>query len=172
VGIGVWAPVRICVAAQARLDSVRTHIYPQDTMEKPLSYDECNCFALRQAARYVTQLYERHLAPVGLTAAQFTLLAKLSRRVGWTMAELAESMVMDRTTLVRAMKPLQRDALIVTGAAEHDSRTHVFNLSEAGRERYAAARVHWRQAQAEFEKSFGASRAKALRSELFAVPAG
>ncbi|CAB3791507.1 MarR family winged helix-turn-helix transcriptional regulator [Pararobbsia alpina] len=141
-------------------------------MEKPLSYDDCNCFAVRQAARYVTQLYERHLLPVGLTAAQFTLLARLSRRAeGWTMAELAEAMVMDRTTLVRAMKPLQRDGLIVTGTAEQSSRTHVFTLSDAGRERYQTARVLWRQAQAEFEKSYGASRAKALRTELFAVSA-
>ncbi|RKP49729.1 MarR family winged helix-turn-helix transcriptional regulator [Pararobbsia silviterrae] len=134
------------------------------------AFDECNCFALRQAARYVTQLYERHLAPVGLTAAQFSLLAKLARRGDWTMAELAESMVMDRTTLVRAMKPLQRDNLIVTGTAEHDSRTHVFNLSDAGRAKFGEARECWRVAQHEFEASFGSARAKALRSELFAVP--
>ncbi len=60
----------------------------------------------------------------------------------------------------------------MTDVAEHGSRTHVFNLSELGRARYTAARVLWRQAQAEFEKSFGATRAKALRAELFAVPAG
>ena len=139
-------------------------------MKEPIHFDECNCFALRQAARYVTQLYERHLAPVGLTAAQFSLLAKLSRRENWTMVELAESMVMDRTTLVRAMKPLQRDDLIVTGSAEYDSRTHVFNLSDAGRAKFAQARELWRLAQDEFESSYGATRAKALRKELFAVP--
>jgi DNA-binding MarR family transcriptional regulator len=139
-------------------------------MEKPLAYDDCNCFAVRQAARYMTQLYERHLLPVGLTAAQFTLLAKLSRRPqGWTMVELADSMVMERTTLVRAMKPLQRDGLIVTGTAEQSSRAHVLTLSDAGHERYGAARALWREAQAEFEKSYGANRAKALRTELFAV---
>ncbi|HTJ94070.1 MAG TPA: MarR family winged helix-turn-helix transcriptional regulator [Pararobbsia sp.] len=137
--------------------------------ESPL-YDECNCFALRQAARYVTQLYERHLAPVGLTAAQFSLLAKLARRGDWTMVELAESMVMDRTTLVRAMKPLQRDDLIVTGSAAHDTRTHVFNLSDAGRKKFGEARELWRVAQTEFEDTYGESRAKALRKELFAVP--
>lgn len=139
-------------------------------MKESPAFDECNCFALRQAARYVTQMYERHLAPVGLTAAQFSLLAKLARRGDWTMAELSESMVMDRTTLVRAMKPLQRDDLIVTGAAEHDSRTHVFSLSETGRAKFAQARDLWRAAQNEFEGSFGSSRAKALRQELFAVP--
>ena len=148
---------------------VRTDILGTIMKDFP-AFDECNCFALRQAARYVTQMYERHLAPVGLTAAQFSLLAKLSRREGWTMAELAESMVMDRTTLVRAMKPLQRDNLIVTGFTEHDSRTHMFNLSENGRAKYLEARELWRIAQSEFEDSFGSSRARALRKELFAIP--
>ena len=32
-------------------------------MTKRVTREECNCFALRQAARFVTQLYERHLAP-------------------------------------------------------------------------------------------------------------
>lgn len=138
-------------------------------MDKRISPDECNCFALRQAARHVTQIYERHMSAVHLTAAQFTILSKLNRRPGWTMLELAESMVMDRTTLVRALKPLQRDGLIVTEAAPQDARTHVFNLSAAGRRKLDAAYLAWRAAQDEFEQGFGAERAKALRAELFSM---
>jgi DNA-binding MarR family transcriptional regulator len=138
--------------------------------EKPFSHDDCNCFAVRQAARYITQLYERHLVPVSLTSAQFSVLSKLARRAeGWTMADLADSMVMDRTTLLRALKPLQRDGLVVSSVAEERTRTHVLQLSEAGRARYQIARGLWQQAQAEFEKVYGTSRAKALRTELFAV---
>src|SRR3954447_4935417 len=80
--------------------------YRLPIMNRPISYDECNCFALRQAARRVTQIYERHLGAVGLTAAQFTILAKLARKPRLPMADLADAMVMERTTLVRAMKPL------------------------------------------------------------------
>ena len=87
-------------------------------MNRPSSSDECNCFALRQAARYVTQLYERHLGQVGVTPAQFTILAKLSRQSNLMMIDLADEMVMDRTTLVRALKPLQRDGLLTADAAE------------------------------------------------------
>ena len=82
-------------------------------MTKRVTREECNCFALRQASRFVTQLYERHLSPAGLTAAQFTILSRLSRAPGATAAELADDLVMDRTTVVRALKPLQRDALVV-----------------------------------------------------------
>ena len=134
-------------------------------MSKPLSHDDCNCFALRQAARYVTQLYERHLAPVGLTAAQFSLLAKLARRGDWTMAELAESMVMDRTTLGRAIRPLERDRLLAIGAGD-DGRTRSLRLTPAGQTRLKAAAVKWREAQNEFERAFGADHAADLRGVL------
>jgi len=140
-------------------------------MTKAPSYDECNCFALRQAARYVTQIYERHMASLNLSAAQFTILAKLSRLPGSTILQLAESMVMDRTTLVRALKPLQREGLIVTETSETDARTFVFSLSDSGLSKLELAYVAWKAAQNEFEKSFGRDRAKALRGELFSVRA-
>ncbi|HEY1998917.1 MarR family transcriptional regulator [Paraburkholderia sp.] len=140
-------------------------------MNGPISYDECNCFALRQAARYVTQIYERHLGEVGLTAAQFTILAKLARTPEATMIEIADAMVMDRTTLVRALKPLQRDGFVVSEASEHDGRTYLLSLSESGKETFAQAAVAWRNAQAEFEGKFGQGRAKALRAELFGLTA-
>jgi DNA-binding MarR family transcriptional regulator len=140
-------------------------------MNRTISYDECNCFALRQAARHVTQIYERHLGQVGLTAAQFTILAKLARRPKLTMVDLADSMVMDRTTLVRAMKPLQRDGLVIAESAEHDSRTYEFSLTEHGETVFDQSALAWRAAQDEFEAKFGRARAKALRAELFQITA-
>ncbi|HEX3379580.1 MAG TPA: MarR family transcriptional regulator [Paraburkholderia sp.] len=138
-------------------------------MNRPLSYDECNCFALRQAARHVTQIYERHLGSVGLTAAQFTILAKLARTPNLPMAELADAMVMERTTLVRAMKPLQREGLVLAEAADHDNRTLLFSLTEKGETTFDQASVAWRAAQEEFEKKFGRARAKTLRAHLFSI---
>ena len=140
-------------------------------MSKLPLHDECNCFALRQAARYVTQIYERHLGQVGVTPAQFTILAKLSRRSNLTMVDLADEMVMDRTTLVRALKPLQRDGLVSVESAEHDARTHVFSLTKRGERLYGEAVQAWRAAQEEFEQKFGHARAKALRAELFSLTA-
>ncbi|MFC0400331.1 MarR family winged helix-turn-helix transcriptional regulator [Paraburkholderia rhizosphaerae] len=140
-------------------------------MNKPLSHDDCNCFALRQAARYVTQMYERHLSRVGLTAAQYTIMAKLSRKPQLAMVDLADSMVMERTTLVRALKPLQRDGLVVSEPSEHDGRTYLFSLSDAGKHLFEQAVAAWRDAQDEFEAKFGKTRAKALRSELFNLTA-
>jgi hypothetical protein len=32
-----------------------------------------DCFALRQAARHISKLYERHLSEVGITPTQFSI---------------------------------------------------------------------------------------------------
>jgi DNA-binding MarR family transcriptional regulator len=141
-------------------------------MNKPIARDDCNCFALRQAARYVTQIYERHLRDVGLTAAQFTIIAKLGRKPRLTMMELADAMVMERTTLVRALKPLQRDGLIINDLSEQDGRSHVFSLSEKGLSTHAQATIARNRAQEEFESKVGAQKAKSLRAELFSMTAG
>jgi DNA-binding MarR family transcriptional regulator len=128
---------------------------------------DCNCFAIRQAARYVSQMYERHLTEVGITAAQFTILASIGRRPGVQMAELADSMVMDRTTLVRALKPLQRDGLVEAAQESASSRAVGLRLTATGRDTLVKASAQWRAAQAEFEAKFGEKRAKALRQSLF-----
>ena len=39
----------------------------------------CNCLALRQAARHISQLYDQHLAEVGLRTTQYSILSKLGR---------------------------------------------------------------------------------------------
>jgi DNA-binding MarR family transcriptional regulator len=128
---------------------------------------DCNCFAIRQAARYVSQMYERHLTSVGITAAQFTVIAAIGRKPGVQMVELAEQMVMDRTTLVRALKPLQRDGLVEAAQESASSRAVGLRLTALGKDALVKGSAQWRAAQAEFEAKFGEKRAKALRKSLF-----
>ena len=70
-----------------------------------------DCFAIRQAARYVSQIYDRHLENVGLTITQFSLMGRLKRVGPMTMKQLTEAMRMQRTTLVRTIQPLRRNGL-------------------------------------------------------------
>src|SRR5690242_13131360 len=101
-------------------------------MESASALTSCNCFAIRQAARHVTRLYERHLAEAQLTSAQFSILGALGEGGPMTMADLASVLVMDRTTLLRAMKPLQREELLKSTSSSEDPRQLVFSLSPAG----------------------------------------
>ena len=130
---------------------------------------DCNCFAVRSAARHVTQLYDQFLAPSGLRANQFSILAKLDRLGPMTINMLAEAMVTDRTTLARNLKPLQRDELINIEASPSDRRAKELHLTKTGMKRLDEARKAWSQAQSRFEQTFGAKRTTNLRDMLRAV---
>ena len=133
----------------------------------PITMDQtqCNCLALRQAARHLSQIYDRHMAEAGLRGSQYSILSKLGRLGPMPIGKLAEIMVLDRTALGRALRPLERDRLVKVGAGP-DGRTRSVSLSPAGEARLKAASVHWRKAQKEFETKFGASEAANLRSSL------
>ncbi|WP_429316669.1 MarR family winged helix-turn-helix transcriptional regulator [Paraburkholderia sp. GAS448] len=83
------------------------------------------------------------------------------------MAELAKAMVMDRTTLVRALKPLLRRGLVVAPAEGQSKRRLRVVLTGRGSAKLDEAAAHWAAAQASFEQSFGQPQAAHLRSELF-----
>ena len=93
---------------------------------------ECNCLALRQAARHVTQFYDQCLAPSGLRTTQLSILAKLKRLGPLTINALARELVMDRTTLGRTMLPLEGDGLIAIRDGTLDRRSKELTLTKAG----------------------------------------
>ena len=125
----------------------------------------CNYLALRQAARHISQIYDRYLASEGLRTTQYSILSKLNRLGPLSINELAKSMVMDRTTLGRAIRPLERDRLLTAGGGE-DGRTRSLRLTATGEARLKAAMAKWREAQKKFELTFGAQDAEQLRSVL------
>lgn len=137
----------------------------------PIEDPICNCLAIRQAARQVTQLYDRHLSAVDLRSTQYSILSKLGRLGPLPVNALAASMAMDRTTLGRAIQPLQRDKLIAVTADERDKRTRIVKLSPAGELRLKDAAQHWRNAQKEFESAFGVDDSARLRATMARVVA-
>jgi DNA-binding MarR family transcriptional regulator len=121
----------------------------------------CACFNLRKAARAVTQLYDSFLQPSGLRATQFTILAALDQTGPRKLSALAEALVLDRTTLTRNLKPLQRDNLIESRAAD-DRRVRELSITKTGKTRLADALPLWRQAQEDMKARIGAKSASAL----------
>lgn len=134
-------------------------------------FEQCNCLAVRQAARHLTQFYDQFLAESGLRATQFSILAKLMGFGPLSINALAKELVMDRTTLGRNILPLEREGLIEIVAGTTDRRTREMRLTKAGHERMQAAAPGWSEAQAKFEKSFGHQHASALRAMLDQVVA-
>src|SRR3954469_23985013 len=85
------------------------------TKELNMSADEnCVCFNLRRVTRLVTQFYDTEMRGHGIRPTQGSILASLQTRDSWNMAELSDWLGMDRTTLVRNLRPLQRDGFVTT----------------------------------------------------------
>jgi DNA-binding MarR family transcriptional regulator len=154
------------MAVHTPVSSIEDPEMPVDTLP---SAEACNCFAVRAAARHVTQTYDQFLAPTGLRTTQFAILSKLKQKGPLTINALAEVMVTDRTTLGRNILPLERDGLIRIEPAASDRRAKELHLTTAGERRFEAARKRWVTAQARFESTLGARRAADMRALLRAV---
>ncbi len=133
--------------------------------------EDCNCLAVRQAARHITQFYDQLLAPSGLRTTQFSILAKLRQMGRMTINGLAAEMVMDRTTLGRNILPLERDGLIAVAQGSRDRRSKELQLTAAGEARFREGMTGWVEAQRRFEKALGAERAADMRGLLRSVAA-
>jgi DNA-binding MarR family transcriptional regulator len=105
----------------------------------------CNCRALRQATRRVTQLYDQALAPIDLRATQYSLLVQVEQLGPITLNALAEAMVMDRATLGHNVRPLQARGLLRLEVGD-DLRSRKVSLTKAVRDLRAEGRKLSRQA--------------------------
>jgi DNA-binding MarR family transcriptional regulator len=132
----------------------------------------CVCFNLRRGARAVTQYFDALFEPYGLRATQFTLLGALAIAEGQTqplsLTQIAQLMVMDRTTLTRNLKPLERAGLvrIELGA---DRRTRVALLTDEGRSRLAQVISQWDKGQSHFAALLGPSNLNELLQQITKV---
>ncbi len=129
----------------------------------------CHCQTLRQAARRVTAFYDAALAPLGLRVSQFGILARLHRHGPRSIQALAAELVMDRTTLGRNIRPLERDGLLCAMADPADRRSRLLSVTPRGADLVAAAGPAWKAAQAGFEARYGAEPAAQLRAALQGV---
>jgi DNA-binding MarR family transcriptional regulator len=126
---------------------------------------------MRKASRRVSQMYDAALAPAGLKATQFAILSEIERRADDppTMHELAEAMVLDRSTLGQNLRPLERDRLVAWEPSDADRRRKLVILTERGRAKGMQARSLWRAAQERFESTIGKTESASLRRILLGI---
>ena len=130
-----------------------------------LSPAECTCFRVRGAARRVTQIYSRHLAPTGLKISQFSLLGFVAARGPVSITELSEMLSTDRTTLTRNLRPLLSSGIIERAAAG-DRRRHELVATAAGRALFKRALPLWAGAEQEVRAAMGSKLTADLHGAL------
>ncbi len=147
------------------LDTVQLHTYI-DCMARPSGPHRCYALAARKSARHLSRLYDSHLA-----LSQFSILGLLKSHGPLKITELADMLIMERTSLVRALKPLQASGWVVAERSEN-GRAFDVTLSPSGLEKVAEAMPLWAEAQTAFEGEVGRDRAIRLRDEILELNLG
>ncbi len=117
----------------------------------------CACFNFRKASRAVTQHFDEQLQSTGLRSTQLVILIAAAVYESRGMAELAQALVMDRSTLTRNLRPLTNQGLLNLRLG-HDRRTRLVELTPAGRSALQRAIPIWDRAQRNFVARLGEAR--------------
>jgi DNA-binding MarR family transcriptional regulator len=132
----------------------------------------CVCTTLRKATRALSRIYDDALAAVGMTITQFAILRVIGRAGagGIPLSRLAESLVMDKTSLYRGLGPLIRSGWVVVTQAGK-GRTKLVCLTTEGRRVTDAAAELWEVAQSKVVEAFGVERWSALHESIAGLTA-
>ena len=117
--------------------------------------DQCICTTLRQAAAQSTAHYDAVLAPSGIKVTMFRLLRRIDAAKSISITELARLVGLERSTLGRNLRVLEKQLLVEMGSGE-DGRARQVSLTRIGREKLQEAVPLWQQAQREFSQIVGA----------------
>ena len=137
-------------------------------MEKRLdmtSVENCTCFNVRRVARVITQFFDAEVRRHGIRPTQTPILRALQARNGWGMAELSEWLGMERTSLLRNLRPLQRDGLVREKGGGRGGHVEL-EITVKGRTALAKTLPAWRSAQDKVVAILGQERWSTIITDL------
>lgn len=112
---------------------------------------DCFCLEARRKARAITRLYEEKLRPHGLRATQFSVLATLKLKGPTSTTELADFLVLERTTMSRGATVMAKHGWIEPSPTE-DKRVKAWQLTSSGADKLEEAFPAWQEVQHQLEK--------------------
>src|SRR5215467_3135205 len=115
------------------------------------------CFALqaRKTANLLARVYNAALEPLDLEISQFSTLAAVALERSDSITELAGALGVERSTLTRNLKILERDGLIIQ--SERQGRRSMYRLTAKGRRKLSKALPIWNEVQARFSTALSNS---------------
>lgn len=133
-------------------------------MESP-----CYCTLLRKATRRLGAAYDEVLAPFGINIAQFSLLRMMSRSGPISLTELGKIAELDRSTIGRNVRVIERMGLVETRRGDNDQREALVKLTPHGKQVYDEAALYWENCQRAIESRLGGEKIKALQDIVGAI---
>ncbi len=121
---------------------------------------------MRKSARKITQFYENSLREAGIKPTQFSILAALANTGPIQLTQLADRLVLERTSLTRNLNVLERNTWIDIQPGEEDSRQRVVSLTRNGYKQLDHAIPYWQKAQKAIARDMGQDTITGLRRTL------
>ena len=129
------------------------------------SIENCACFNVRRVSRVITQFFDAEVRRQGMRPTQTPILGALKAKSGWSMAELSEWLGMERTTLLRNLRPLQRDGLVRAKGGGGGGHVEL-EITEKGRAALDKTLPAWRAAQDKVVAILGKARWSTIIGDL------
>ena len=130
----------------------------------------CNCLNIRRASQALTGVYDDFLAPSNLKIGQFSLLKYIYQLEPVSVSDLALTIRLDRTTLVRNLKPLEQSGFVEDISAQ-GTRNRQLKLTAQGVEKYKHTEELWEKAQNFLEEYLGRDNIEVFRTLLAKIEA-
>jgi DNA-binding MarR family transcriptional regulator len=129
---------------------------------------ECPALRVRQASRVLARRFDDELARFGVLSSQLPVLAgtALFGSAGAPMNRLATALLMDRTTLTRSIRPLERAGLLRVARSLQDARTKVVVVTRSGEQMIETIYPVWERIVKAVKKSLGAQELTELHASL------
>ncbi len=125
----------------------------------------CASFNFRRTARAVTRLYDSALQQAGIRSTQFTILVAIAKTQPTSIGSLADLLVMDRSTLTRSLRLVQRQGLLII-SKRSTMRQRFVTLTAKGEKVLERSLPYWREVHQRFTQLVGAEYWVNLRGEL------
>jgi len=129
---------------------------------------KCPGISARQASRALARIYDEALRPLGLQSSQLSVLVAvvMHGEQGASIGQLADALVMERTTVTRNLRPLERAGLLHIARSGRDARARVVLLTSAGERILNRAYPLWESATRRITDSVGRQQIAHLHSRL------
>ena len=130
--------------------------------------ERCPAFHLRKVARAVTRVFDDMLHRCGIRATQLHILNSILLADPPTITHVADDLVMDRTTLTRNLRPLEKLGLLTIEPGE-DRRTRVLAVTTEGKRAMAEAFAVMEEARGRIKNYVGQETVDGLHTHLATV---
>ena len=108
--------------------------------------EQCIALRLRMLNRFVTNIYDEALRPLGLKISQLSLLVAITKMGEAKPAVLSEMFHMDASTLSRNVDRMRQRGWLAASPGE-DGRTVLLRVTKPGEELLQSAITAWQTAQ-------------------------